>query len=55
MEQIEFLTTREVGRLLRLSARTVERMVRDGRLPGKKIGRQWCIKKADIENFLQEG
>lgn len=39
----ELLTIEETADYLRLSESTVRRMVRDGRIPARQIGRQWRI------------
>jgi excisionase family DNA binding protein len=37
----EYITTVEVARLLKISASTVTRMAREGRLPALKVGKLW--------------
>lgn len=41
----------EAARILGLQVRTVRNYVRDGRLPGVRIGKQYRIARADLEAF----
>jgi excisionase family DNA binding protein len=41
----------EAAQLLGLQVRTVRNYVRDGRLPGVRIGKQYRIARADLEAF----
>jgi excisionase family DNA binding protein len=48
------LTPEEAARLLGLSPFTVRRLLRQGELPGRKVGkRQWRIRRADLEEYLR--
>ncbi len=49
----EFLTTDEVLEYLRINARTVYRLIRDGELPAVRIGRQWRIRRSDLDEWLE--
>jgi excisionase family DNA binding protein len=45
----------EVAAVLALSRRTIYRMIRDGRLPGVKLGTgPWRIPRTSLENLLQD-
>jgi len=48
MYEPEFLTVEEVAKLLRISVRTVQRLLKGGELPGVRIGRQWRIPRAEL-------
>ena len=49
-EQInEYLTPREVMELLAIGKNTFYKMVQSGQLPAFRIGRQWRVRRADIE------
>lgn len=50
----EVLTTKEVAEYLRMSADTVKRLARQGRLPGVKLGHTWRFRKADLEEMFSE-
>ena len=49
----EFLTTDEVLGYLRINARTVYRLIRNGELPAVRIGRQWRIRRDDLDRWLE--
>jgi excisionase family DNA binding protein len=47
------LTPEEVAGILGLSPFTVRRLLRQGELPGRKVGkRQWRIRRVDLEEYL---
>jgi excisionase family DNA binding protein len=48
----ELLTPDEAARYLRVNPQTVYRLLRGGRCPGVKIGRQWRIRKTDLDAHL---
>ena len=45
----KLLTTTEVAEELFISKRRVQALIKAGRLPAKKLGRDWLIKKADLD------
>lgn len=47
----DFFTVYEVADMLGFHWQTVLRMIRRGELPAKKCGRQWRIRKTDLEEF----
>lgn len=49
---LEYLTAREVARILRCKPETVQAYVRDGRLAGTKVGRSWLISRAAVRDFM---
>ena len=49
----EFLRTDEVLDYLRINARTVYRLIRSGELPAVRIGRQWRIRRDDLDLWLE--
>jgi excisionase family DNA binding protein len=51
----ELLTVEEVARFLEVHVLTVYRWCREGRLPATKVGREWRIRRATIDDFLQRG
>lgn len=53
MQDDQFLTTEEVMDYLQINLRTVYRLIRAGRIPAVRIGRQWRFQKADIETWLE--
>lgn len=48
----ELLTTDDVLGYLRVNARTVYRLIKDGSLPAVRIGRQWRIRRSDLDAWL---
>jgi excisionase family DNA binding protein len=55
MEEPEYETAEEVAARLRLHLETVRQLLREGKLPGVKIGRSWRIRRKDLEEFLRPG
>jgi excisionase family DNA binding protein len=49
----EALTIDEVAERLRLHRRTVERLVRSGRLPAGKFGRVWRVAGSTLDKVLR--
>jgi excisionase family DNA binding protein len=48
-----FLTTEEVLDYLQVNIRTVYRLIKAGRIPAVRVGRQWRFRKQDIETWLE--
>ncbi len=48
-----FLTTEEVLEYLRVNLRTVYRLIRAGKIPAVRVGRQWRFRKLDIDLWLE--
>ena len=47
-----FLTTEEVLGYLQVNLRTVYRLIKAGRIPAVRVGRQWRFRKRDIDAWL---
>jgi len=47
-----FLTTEEVLDYLRVTPRTIYRLIRSGELPAIRIGRQWRFRRTDLDDWL---
>ena len=47
-----FLTTEEVLAYLQVNLRTVYRLIKAGKIPAVRVGRQWRFRKRDIDNWL---
>src|ERR1044072_5568058 len=47
-----FLTTEEVLDYLQVNLRTVYRLIKAGKIPAVRVGRQWRFRKRDIDNWL---
>ncbi|WP_395637258.1 helix-turn-helix domain-containing protein [Sphingorhabdus sp.] len=50
----DLLTRAEVARYLRISDRTVSRLIRTGKLPAARIGRAVRIRQSDLLDMLNE-
>ncbi len=48
----DFLTTEELLGYLRVNARTVYRLIHEGNLPAVRIGRQWRVRRGDLDAWL---
>ena len=48
-----FLTTDEVLEYLQVNLRTVYRLIKAGKIPAVRVGRQWRFRKADIDSWLE--
>jgi excisionase family DNA binding protein len=46
------LTTDEVLGYLKVTSRTIYRLIRIGELPAVRIGRQWRIRRVDLDQWL---
>lgn len=47
-----FLTTEEVLEYLQVNLRTVYRLIKAGKIPAVRVGRQWRFRKGDIDAWL---
>ena len=47
-----YLTTEEVIDFLHVNLRTVYRLIKAGTLPAVRVGRQWRVRKADLDAWL---
>lgn len=48
-----FLTTEEVLDYLQVNLRTIYRLIKAGRIPAVRVGRQWRFRRADIDAWLE--
>ena len=49
----EFLTVQEIAREMRVSWKTVVRLIQSGELPAIRFGRSYRILKQDYQRFLE--
>jgi excisionase family DNA binding protein len=49
----EYLTTREISKLLKVNVMTVRRWIGSRKLPAIHIGRDYRVERVDFENFLK--
>lgn len=54
MKKIELLTVEEVGKVLKVSERTIYRMLESGELPYLQVRKQKRVNVEDLENYLSE-
>lgn len=47
------LTIEEAAEYLRMSPWVVRQWLREGKLPGFKLGREWRIDEKDLEAFIE--
>lgn len=53
MTEEAFLTTEEVLEYLQVNLRTVYRLIKAGKIPAVRVGRQWRFRKSDIDAWLE--
>ncbi len=51
---IKLLTLREAASILKISKRTLHRMIQTGQIPALKVGGQWRILESRLEELVQE-
>lgn len=51
---MEFLTIEEAARYLKVCRKTLYRLLRDGSLRGYRVGRQWRLRRDDLDVWLQD-
>lgn len=54
LEFESFLTTEEVLAYLKITPRTIYRLIRDGELPAVRVGRQWRFRRSDLDAWLEQ-
>lgn len=50
----EYLTTQEIAKLLKVHIITIRRYIHSGKLPALFFGKEFRVKKLDLEKFLAE-
>ncbi|MBI2833934.1 MAG: response regulator, partial [Acidobacteria bacterium] len=48
-----FLTTDEVLEYLQVNLRTIYRLIKAGKIPAVRVGRQWRFRKRDVDAWLE--
>jgi len=51
----KLLTTQEVADYLGLTRRTIYTYIKSKTLPAVKIGKEWRVKKTELEAFINRG
>ena len=54
MTESKLLTPVQIADTLQLTESTITRWLRNGRLRGFKVGRDWRVSPADLDAFLEE-
>ncbi|WP_404862921.1 helix-turn-helix domain-containing protein [Georhizobium sp. MAB10] len=49
-----FYTIDETAEALRVSDRTIQRMIKHGKLPAYKVGSHVRVRRADLDDYLRE-
>lgn len=49
----QIMNAEEVAGVLRLPLKTVQKLLRDNKLRGKKTGKAWRIAKVDLEKYMR--
>jgi excisionase family DNA binding protein len=49
----ELYTIEQLQKILKLSERTILRLLKDGKLIGFKAGREWRFQESDINAYIQ--
>jgi len=48
----EIMTPHEAAKYLNLHVRTIYRLAKNGKLPGRKVGRSWRFSKDALDKWL---
>ena len=48
------MTAEEVAEYLRIDLTTTREMLREGKLPGRKVGRAWRVLRDELEAWLRQ-
>ena len=52
-KRVQVLTAEEAARYLRLHVKSIYRLVRDGKIPGQKVGDRWRFHSDALEKWLR--
>lgn len=50
----DILTIEELSTYLKIPESTLYKIVREGKIPSKKVGRHWRFRKEAIDNWLDQ-
>ncbi len=50
----DILTIREVADYLKITERTLYRLVQEGKLPAFKVGNSWRFRREDLERWISD-
>ena len=52
-EYSEIMTMEQAAEMLQVSTRTIQRMVADGRMPGRQVGSQWRFDRDQLREWIR--
>ena len=52
MTFLEHLTTKDAAELLGYTVQHVRRLIREGRLQGRRLGRDWIVDKESVDRYV---
>jgi len=53
VQAAEFLSTEQAARLLQVHPKTVERLLREGKIPEQKVGRAWRVHRLELDRYVR--
>ncbi len=53
MNEKEIMTVKELCDYLRLSKKTILRILKAGQIPARKVGGSWRILKSEVDKYLK--
>jgi len=53
MAELEYLTPEQVAEKLQMNPRVVRRMLADGKIPGRRVGRIWRVSAQALRDFIE--
>lgn len=53
LDNLRLITLSEAAELLQVSTRTLQRMIRSGKLPAFKVGGQWRVRGAQLRQWVE--
>ena len=54
MKDEKIMTMTEVQDYLRITKPTMVKILKEGKLKGKKVGRQWRILRSEVDRYLKD-
>ena len=52
--ELRFMTLTEAAGILRISKRTILRMIQKGQVPALKVGGQWRIRESQLKRWAED-
>jgi excisionase family DNA binding protein len=54
MTEIKLLTVDEIATILRVSKVFVRRLLREGKIKGRKVGRDWRVEETELQRYIRD-